>query len=65
MTSEQRQYLKSAIDAHRRAALTEARDPKFRPKKDVSRFHPILAVIGLVNVTVLMSLALMVEHLAR
>lgn len=65
MTSEQRQYLKSAIDAHKREALTEARDPKFRPKKDDSRMHPLLAVVGFVNLTVLMTLALMVEHLAR
>lgn len=65
MTAEQRQYLKSAIDAHRRAALTEARDPKFRKPKDESRLRPLFAVVAFANLTVLMTLALMVEHLAR
>lgn len=64
MTSEQRQYLKSAIDAHRRAALAEAGDRKFRQPDKAKRMHPILAVVGLVNLAVLMTLALMVEHLA-
>lgn len=66
MTSEQRQYLKSAIDAHRREALAEAGDRKFQnqAKKSNERMHPLLAVVGLVNLAVLMTLALMVEHLA-
>jgi hypothetical protein len=32
MTSEQRQYLKGAIDAHRRAALAADGDVKFRQR---------------------------------
>ena len=71
MTSEQRQYLKSAIDAHRREALARDGDRKFRhhtPEEGddgAGQIRPLIAVIAMVNITVLMSLALMVEHLAR
>ena len=64
MTSEQRQYLKSAIDANRRAALAESGDRKFRKPQPEAKMHPLLAIVGLVNLAVLMTLALMVEHLA-
>lgn len=67
MTSEQVQYLKHEIDARRREILAASGDRKFQQhtSSDDARMHPLLAGIALMNIAVLMSLALMVEHLAR
>jgi hypothetical protein len=72
MTSEQRQYLKGAIDAHRRAALAADGDRKFRHYQAEDTFEdgngqirPLVAVGLILGMAMLMSLALFIEHLAR
>ena len=71
MTSEQRQYLKREIDAHRRVALARSGDLRFRhlavsdSEDGNGQIHPLLALCLPLGMAVLMSLALLIEHLAR
>ena len=45
MTADQRQYLKSAIDAHRRAALAADGDRKFRHQQvEAAALQPMLVL---------------------
>ena len=68
MTAEERQYLKRAVDARRRLILAQAGDRKFRHQAQASpedrdgQIQALLAVVMLAGMTVLMTLALLVER---
>lgn len=70
MTAEERQYLKRAVDARRRIVLTQAGDRKFRHLAQTEatsgdgdgQVRPIVAIALLSCMTLLMTLALLVEH---
>lgn len=64
MTSEQRVYLKCAIDAHKRAALTAAGDRKFRQPPQPDPFSFMATAIGVAGVVVLVLMIVLLAYVA-